>query len=202
VADKTFNHKKDTTESDALGIERDATHLLSSQSGTTDFPLASRPAYNHQRNSQFLPQRPPCLLTRPIPIPSTTSQPSCRLVELTTTSISSPPTMRPIRPSHSSSFMGSQSSGMPSFRCRQPDFLTSDVSVIRAAWKYQIGAWVAAGYRVVVPDMLGYGQTDKPDEPEEYSPKKLSDDLAALLDHLNSPKAACTPCRPITHLNP
>jgi hypothetical protein len=37
--------------------------------------------------------------------------------------------------------------------------------------------------------MLGYGQTDKPDEPEEYSFKKLSDDLATLLDHIGSPKA-------------
>jgi len=60
---------------------------------------------------------------------------------------------------------------------------------VRAAWKYQIGPWVEAGYRVVVPDMLGYGQTDKPDEPEEYSLKKLTDDLAALLDHIGSPKA-------------
>ena len=60
---------------------------------------------------------------------------------------------------------------------------------VRAAWKNQIGPWVEAGYRIVVPDMLGYGQTDKPDEPEEYSLKKLSDDLAALLDHISSPKA-------------
>jgi len=37
--------------------------------------------------------------------------------------------------------------------------------------------------------MLGYGQTDKLEEPEEYSLKKLSDDLAALLDHIASPKA-------------
>lgn len=76
------------------------------------------------------------------------------------------------------------------------------MSVIRAAWKNQIGPWVAAGYRVVVPDMLGYGQTDKPDEPEEYSPKKLSDDLAALLDHISSPKAVCISCRPMAYLNP
>jgi len=58
-----------------------------------------------------------------------------------------------------------------------------------ASWKNQIVPWVQAGYRVVAPDMLGYGQTEKPDEPEEYSFKKLSDDLAALLDHVGSPKA-------------
>ena len=39
-----------------------------------------------------------------------------------------------------------------------------------------------AGYRVVVPDMLGYGGTDKPLAVEEYSTKKLCADLAALLD--------------------
>ena len=66
---------------------------------------------------------------------------------------------------------------------------SSRLPVVRAAWKNQIGPWVDAGYRVVAPDMLGYGQTDKPDEPEEYSLKKLSDDLAALLDHIGSPRA-------------
>ena len=61
----------------------------------------------------------------------------------------------------------------------------------RAAWKNQIGPWVEAGYRVIAPDTLGYGQTDKPDEPEEYSLKRLSNDLAALLDHIDCPKAVC-----------
>jgi len=41
---------------------------------------------------------------------------------------------------------------------------------------------VRAGYRVVAPDMLGYGGTDKPLDVEEYSTKKLCADLAALLD--------------------
>ena len=66
---------------------------------------------------------------------------------------------------------------------------------VRAAWKNQIGPWVEAGYRVVAPDMLGYGQTAKPNEPEEYSLKKLSDDLAALLDHIGSPNAVCLTIR-------
>ncbi len=52
----------------------------------------------------------------------------------------------------------------------------------RYGWRYQIGPWVRAGYRVVVPDMLGYGGTDKPLAVEEYSTKKLCADLAALLD--------------------
>jgi soluble epoxide hydrolase/lipid-phosphate phosphatase len=51
-------------------------------------------------------------------------------------------------------------------------------------WRYQIGPWVRNGARVIAPDMLGYGGTDKPKSPAEYSPKKLCDDLAALLDLL------------------
>jgi soluble epoxide hydrolase/lipid-phosphate phosphatase len=41
---------------------------------------------------------------------------------------------------------------------------------------------VCAEYHVVVPDMLGYGRTDKPLAAEEYSTKNLCADLAALLD--------------------
>ena len=52
----------------------------------------------------------------------------------------------------------------------------------RGGWKYQIGPWVRAGYRVVVPDMLGYGQSDKPHDSEEYSLKTISGDLASILD--------------------
>jgi len=56
-------------------------------------------------------------------------------------------------------------------------------------WRYQIGPWVRAGYRVVVPDMLGYGGTDKPLAVEDYSTKRLSADLAALLDIVRVSKA-------------
>lgn len=30
--------------------------------------------------------------------------------------------------------------------------------------------------------MLGYGESDKPDQPEEYSLKMISSDLASILD--------------------
>ncbi|TFY54888.1 hypothetical protein EVG20_g9527 [Dentipellis fragilis] len=56
-------------------------------------------------------------------------------------------------------------------------------------WRYQIGPWVRKGYRVVVPDMLGYGDTDKPHDFNEYTTKRLSDDLAALLDAIGVQKA-------------
>lgn len=60
---------------------------------------------------------------------------------------------------------------------------------VRYGWRYQIGPWVRAGYRVVVPDMLGYGGTDKPLAAEEYSTKKLCADLAALLDIIGVSRA-------------
>ena len=53
---------------------------------------------------------------------------------------------------------------------------------VRYGWRHQIGPWVRAGYRVLAPDMLGYGGTDKPLNAEDYSTKKLCADLAALLD--------------------
>ncbi|KAL4076407.1 Alpha/Beta hydrolase protein [Scleroderma yunnanense] len=56
-------------------------------------------------------------------------------------------------------------------------------------WRYQIGPWVERGYRVVVPDMLGFGKTDMPTETWAYSTKHLCSDLAALLDHIGVHKA-------------
>jgi len=63
-----------------------------------------------------------------------------------------------------------------------------DSRVDRYGWRHQIRPWVQAGYRVIAPDMLGYGQTDKPLAIADYTLKKLTDDLAALLDTVNIPK--------------
>ena len=59
----------------------------------------------------------------------------------------------------------------------------------RYGWRYQIGPWVRAGYRVLAPDMLGYGGTDKLTTPVYYSIKRLCDDLAALLDVIDVRRA-------------
>ncbi|KAI0650493.1 alpha/beta-hydrolase [Trametes meyenii] len=56
-------------------------------------------------------------------------------------------------------------------------------------WRYQIKPWVELGYRVVVPDALGYGGSDKPQDAAEYTARKISNDIAALLDLLQLPKA-------------
>ncbi|KUJ19275.1 alpha/beta-hydrolase [Mollisia scopiformis] len=51
-------------------------------------------------------------------------------------------------------------------------------------WRYQIPHLTSLGLRVVVPDMIGYGDTDAPEDPKEYTCKKTCDDLAALASHI------------------
>lgn len=55
-------------------------------------------------------------------------------------------------------------------------------------WRYQIGPWVRAGYRVIAPDCAGYGQTAKPTSIAAYTPKSITSDLVALLNHLGISK--------------
>jgi pimeloyl-ACP methyl ester carboxylesterase len=50
-------------------------------------------------------------------------------------------------------------------------------------WRYQIKDLSKAGYGVVAPDLLGYGDTDKPEAMEEYSFGPQSAHLAAILDY-------------------
>ena len=51
------------------------------------------------------------------------------------------------------------------------------------SWRYQIDALVKAGYRVLIPEQRGYGETDKPEAVEAYDAEQLSRDLTGLLDH-------------------
>lgn len=55
-------------------------------------------------------------------------------------------------------------------------------------WRYIIPFLLDQSFRVITPDLLGYGQTDKPDELEPYAGKSMSADLAELLRQLNIPK--------------
>ncbi|KAJ2920520.1 hypothetical protein H1R20_g16575, partial [Candolleomyces eurysporus] len=50
-------------------------------------------------------------------------------------------------------------------------------------WHHQITFFKAKGYGIVVPDMLGYGGTDKPEEYTEYLHSLLAQDLVDILDH-------------------
>lgn len=53
-----------------------------------------------------------------------------------------------------------------------------------AVWRKQVGPLVEAGYRVIAPDLRGYGGTDAPAGVASYSLDALRGDIIALLDHL------------------
>ncbi len=57
------------------------------------------------------------------------------------------------------------------------------------SWRHQIHALANAGYRVVAPDMRGYGQTDAPEAIDQYSMMHLVGDMVGLLDALGEPTA-------------
>jgi pimeloyl-ACP methyl ester carboxylesterase len=56
-------------------------------------------------------------------------------------------------------------------------------------WRHQVPALVAAGYRVVVPDLRGYGMSDAPDTVEAYDIANLTADMVGLLDALGLEQA-------------
>ena len=53
-----------------------------------------------------------------------------------------------------------------------------------STWDQQIPALVSAGYRVIVPDMLGYGETEKPADVQRYKGELILGDMLTLLDTL------------------
>jgi pimeloyl-ACP methyl ester carboxylesterase len=57
------------------------------------------------------------------------------------------------------------------------------------SWRHQLGPLAQAGYRVVVPDMRGYGNSSIPAEVEAYDIVTLCEDLGALLDALGEEQA-------------
>lgn len=57
-------------------------------------------------------------------------------------------------------------------------------------WRHQIGALAAAGYRVVVPDLRGYGRSDTPKAIDAYAIDRLTGDILGIMDALDIGKAA------------
>jgi pimeloyl-ACP methyl ester carboxylesterase len=57
------------------------------------------------------------------------------------------------------------------------------------SWRHQIPALAAAGYKVVAPDMRGYGQTKGPADPAAYTNTDVLGDMVALLDALGEKQA-------------
>jgi len=52
-------------------------------------------------------------------------------------------------------------------------------------WRKQVGVLAAAGFRVIAPDLRGYGRTDAPSEVRAYSLEQLRGDVIGLLDALH-----------------
>lgn len=50
-------------------------------------------------------------------------------------------------------------------------------------WERIVPYFTKKGYGALVPDMLGYGDTDKPTEAEQYVSSAMCRNLVDLLDH-------------------
>jgi len=57
------------------------------------------------------------------------------------------------------------------------------------SWRHQIGSVRDAGYRVVVPDVRGYGGSDAPHAVEAYDMESLVGDALGLIDHFGEKQA-------------
>src|SRR5947209_18481706 len=53
-------------------------------------------------------------------------------------------------------------------------------------WRHQIPALAAAGFRVVAPDLRGYGLSDKPPSVCDYAMPHLVADVTGLAGHLGA----------------
>jgi len=63
-----------------------------------------------------------------------------------------------------------------------------ELNLIPSSWRYQIPPLLKAGYRVICPDIMGFGETDAPQVPPEsiafYGFKRAADDINELAQQL------------------
>ncbi|WP_238594118.1 alpha/beta fold hydrolase [Burkholderia pyrrocinia] len=57
------------------------------------------------------------------------------------------------------------------------------------AWRHQLAALSSAGFRAVAPDLRGYGASDCPMNPQQYSTLDIVGDLVGILDTLGESDA-------------
>lgn len=57
------------------------------------------------------------------------------------------------------------------------------------SWRHQVEPLAQAGFRVIVPDMRGYGASSRPKDPAAYHVGELGADLLGLLDVLDESEA-------------
>lgn len=60
----------------------------------------------------------------------------------------------------------------------------------RHMWRYQVPALAEVGYRVIAPDLKGYGDAPKPQSVEEYDLFTISEEVLDILDQLGVDKTA------------
>ena len=56
-------------------------------------------------------------------------------------------------------------------------------------WRHQVPALAAAGFQVIVPDLRGYGKSDKPADVAAYAMPQLLGDVLAVLDDAGAARA-------------
>src|SRR3981081_3854518 len=56
-------------------------------------------------------------------------------------------------------------------------------------WRHQVPALSAAGFQGIVPDLRGYGRSDKPKDVESYALEQMVDDVTGVLDHMGIERA-------------
>jgi pimeloyl-ACP methyl ester carboxylesterase len=56
-------------------------------------------------------------------------------------------------------------------------------------WEKQVPVLADAGYRVIVPDLRGYGQSDQPEGIDAYNLMFVAADMGAVLDAARAPRA-------------
>jgi len=56
-------------------------------------------------------------------------------------------------------------------------------------WRHQVPALASAGFQVIVPDLRGYGRSDKPEAVEAYAVPVLAADVRAILADLGIARA-------------
>ena len=57
------------------------------------------------------------------------------------------------------------------------------------SWRHQIDPVCESGYRVVVPDVRGYGDSDAPEPIEAYDMESMIGDVLGLIDHFGEKQA-------------
>ena len=72
---------------------------------------------------------------------------------------------------------------------RPPVVLCHGFPELAFSWRHQVLALARAGYRVLAPDMRGYGGSSRPDDIEAYDVLTLCADLAGLLDDVGAEDA-------------